>query len=111
MAPEIGQPNDTTDETGNYHGNILQNGAYVNGAGSNQLTVPYCDGGTCPWLVTGFPHAVGAGNGFRDSNLGVDRDGGRGRQRALTRLRRCSSCNASRLIERPLEPTAQARAG
>jgi hypothetical protein len=50
--------------TGNYYGNILQNGAVLNGTcyngclptgAANQLTVPYCDGVTCDttgWLNT-----------------------------------------------------------
>jgi len=39
--------------TGNYWDNILTNGASILGCATNQLTVPYCDGGTCTttgWL-------------------------------------------------------------
>ena len=40
--------------TGNYYGNIVQNGAtYVGSCGTNQLTTPYCNGVTCDttgWL-------------------------------------------------------------
>jgi hypothetical protein len=57
----IGAPNVQVsgNSTGNFYGNILQNGATNNvgngasGQGANQLTVPYCNGGTCSttgWL-------------------------------------------------------------
>ena len=43
----VGTPGLNGISTGNYYGNVVENGASILGGGSNQLTVPYCNGGTC----------------------------------------------------------------
>ena len=43
----VGTPGLNGISTGNYYGNVVENGASILGGGSNQLTMPYCNGGTC----------------------------------------------------------------